>query len=57
MGYKDTVIKLNQGGILSDIEVEYYNRGTEAQAGISFKAGYLEGHSKGWNDGVKAGLN
>ena len=24
-------IKLNRGGILSDVEVEYYNRGAEAQ--------------------------
>lgn len=46
MGAKDTVIKLNRGGILSDIEVDYYNNGAEAQAEISFKAGY----EQGWND-------
>ena len=39
MDYKDTVIKLNRGGILSDIEVDNYNNGAEAQAEISFKAG------------------
>ena len=32
MNWEETVIKLNCGGILSDIEVEYYNRGAEAQA-------------------------
>ncbi len=42
MTAKDTVIKLNCGGILSDIEVEYYNRGAAAQAEISFKAGGRE---------------
>ncbi|KKM69338.1 hypothetical protein LCGC14_1451840 [marine sediment metagenome] len=42
MKAKDTVIKLNCGGILSDIEVEYYNRGAEAQAEISFTAGQRE---------------
>ncbi len=43
---KATVIKLNCGGILSDIEVEYYNRGAAAQAEISFKAGYEAGFHK-----------
>ena len=42
MKAKDTVIKLNCGGILSDIEVEYYNRGAAAQAEITFKLGVRE---------------
>ena len=48
MEAKDTVIKLNRGGILSDIEVEYYNRGAGAQAEISFKAGYKQGRVVKW---------
>ncbi len=28
----------------------------ETEKEISFNAGYLEGHSKGWNDGVKVGM-
>ena len=55
MEVKDTVIKLNCGGMLSGTEVEYYNRGAEAQAEISFKAGREVGNSKGFKLGVIAG--
>lgn len=43
MEAKDTVIKLNCGGILSDIEVEYYNRGAAAQAEITWDIAEKEG--------------
>lgn len=46
MNWQDSVIKLNRGGLLSDIEVEYYNRGAEAQAESSFNAVKQEGRKE-----------
>ena len=43
MNWEETVIKLNCGGILSDIEVEYYNRGAEAQAKATWEIAKQEG--------------
>ena len=46
MNWEETVIKLNCGGILSDIEVEYYNRGAEAQAKATWEIAEKEGMRK-----------
>ena len=35
---KGAGLKLNRGGILSDVEVEYYNNGAEAQTQAILKA-------------------
>ena len=58
MEAKDTVIKRDEvsGYTFGDKVWDMLEELLLFQAEISFKAGYLQGHSKGWNDGVKVGI-